>query len=80
MLINSVVFNGAASTFFQQSADHQAVIETAFEDSIDGLLFKMGKVEHFRNLMNRGRLDDGKAPNYTELEALQIYKPNGGSK
>lgn len=41
------------------------LMESLLEDSMDGLLYTMDRAQLFRPLMNRARLDDGKAANYS---------------
>jgi hypothetical protein len=75
--LSSIVFNSLTSLFSLVNADNEALMETVFEDSIDGLLFKIPKLGHFRNLMNRARLDDGTTPNYAGpyLDVYQVLVP-----
>ena len=61
----SLIHDGQRGVGQGPLADSDAsVLESLLEDSMDGLLYTMPKAQLFRPLMNRARLDDGKAPNY----------------
>jgi hypothetical protein len=61
-----LTYDGSASSLTASTAAaDQGLFESLFEDSVDGLFFSAQNAPFFRPLMNRARLDDGKAKAYS---------------
>jgi len=70
----TLVFNGASlNSQVRPSADDLGVLESLFEDSMDGLFPSLAQAGLFRHLMNGGRLDDG-LPNSYKGPLLSVFQ------
>lgn len=78
---SSVVTNGVATTA-NLSVDYLAVLQSLFEDALDGMLYQVATAARFRPLMHRARTDDGKAKiyngPYVDIYDLVLSEPSLG--
>ena len=77
----SVTSNGTATTA-NVSVDNLVMLQSLFEDTLDGMLYQAPTAVRFRPLMHRARTDDGKAKiyngPYVDIYELVLAEPSLG--
>ena len=76
-----VASNGVATTA-NLSPDHQTMLQSLFEDTLDGMMYQVPTATRFRPLMHRARTDDGKTKTYNgpyvDIYELVLAEPSLG--